>query len=155
MYKVVKQMDFRQTTQPANGRPATVGAAPSNTPDKGSRKGFGRGNKWLNLLGFVVLVGVAVLVLAIALAFTRGNAGNESKFVSSSKYQAVFLNNGQVYFGNITNLNSKYVRMTHIYYLTQNSSTDSSGKATTSGDYSLVKLGCQQIHDPFDEMVIN
>jgi hypothetical protein len=42
--------------------------------------------------------------------------------------------------------------MTNIYYLTQNSSSSSS---SSSNNYSLVKLGCQQIHDPLDAMVIN
>jgi hypothetical protein len=37
--------------------------------------------------------------------------------------------------------------MSNIYYLTQN--------GDNSSNYSLVKLGCQQIHDPLDQMVIN
>lgn len=149
-------MDFRQTTQPTNGRPATVGASPLNTPQKEApRKGLYRGgNKWLNLMSIIVLFGIAILVVAMIFAFTRGGSFKESKYINTSKYQAVFLNNGQVYFGNITNLNVQYMRLTNIYYLTQNSTTDSSGK-TTAGNYSLVKLGCQQIHDPYDEMIIN
>ena len=148
-------MDFRQTTQPTNGRPANVGnASPLNAPSKDPvRKGLGRGNgRWLNLMNLVVLFGIAILVVAIAFAFTRSTS--ESKYINTSKYQAVFLNNGQVYFGNIDSLNSKYVRMTNIYYLTQ-STTGSSSSSANSGNYSLVKLGCQQIHDPYDEMVIN
>lgn len=147
-------MDFRQTTQPNNSRPAGVGVSPVNPASReASRKGGPRGGKWLNVMNIVVLFGIAILVAAIAVAFTRGG-DNESKYISTKHYQAVFLNNGQVYFGNINNLNGKYLRMTNIYYLTQSSSTDTSGKAT-NGNYSLVKLGCQQIHDPFDEMIIN
>lgn len=150
-------MDFRQTTQPiTNGRPATAGASPLNVPGKdSSRRGFGRGNgKWLNLMNIIVLFGIAILIAAIAFSFTRGGSNSESKYVNTSKYQAVFLNNGQVYFGHIDTLNNNYLRLTNIYYLTQNSSTTASSP-TTSGDYSLVKLGCQQIHDPYDEMVVN
>jgi len=102
----------------------------------------------MGIITAVLLIGVAILIAAIALAFTRGNNDNEFKYVDSGKYQAVFLNNGQVYFGNIDNLNSQYVRLTNVYYLTQ------SGDSTNS-NYSLVKLGCQQIHDPLDEMVVN
>lgn len=95
------------------------------------------------------LVGIAVLLLCIVLGIGHGSSTtNEAQYVQGSKYQAVFLNNGQVYFGHIQSLNSQYVRMTNIYYLTQ--SGDSS-----SSNYSLVKLGCQQIHDPLDQMVIN
>ncbi len=147
-------MDFRQTTQPNNGRPTAVSSSPLNVAGKeSSRKGGTSGGKWLNVMNIVVLFGIAILVAAIALAFTRGG-DNESKYISTKHYQAVFLNNGQVYFGNINNLNGKYLRMTNIYYLTQSSTTGSTGQAT-NGNYSLVKLGCQQIHDPFDEMVIN
>lgn len=75
----------------------------------------------------------------------------EAKYVEKDKYQAVFLNNGQVYFGSIRELNNQYVRLGGIYYLTQG--TDASGK--TSSNYTLVKLGCQQIHYPQDQMLIN
>ena len=101
----------------------------------------------MQLLNLIILVGIAVLLASIALAFTRSDRG-EAKYVDNGKYQAVFLNNGQVYFGNIDSLNDKYVRMSNIYYLTQSGDTSSS-------NYSLVKLGCQQIHDPTDQMVIN
>jgi hypothetical protein len=153
-------MDFRQTVQP-NPRPSTVTAAPTSaTADEGKRKtdwssdDNRRGNKWLNIFTVVMLVGVTVLLCALAFGFGRSNQNdNEFKFVDSSKYQAVFLSNGQVYFGNVDSLNDKYVHMTNIYYLTQaDSSTDSNSK---SSNYSLVKLGCQQIHDPYDAMTIS
>jgi hypothetical protein len=148
-------MDFRQTTQPTNGRPTALGTSPVNTNKDLPRKSSGRGSgKWLNLMNLIILLGVAILVVAIAFAFTRTGGDNENKFVSTKKYQAVFLNNGQVYFGNIDSLNGKYLHMTNIYYLTQSTSSASDGK-TSNGDYSLVKLGCQQIHDPYDAMVIN
>lgn len=150
-------MDFRQTIQSNNSRPNSASpapAAPERKEDKGSsRFSKGSGFPWTRLLSVVLLVGVVVLLVGIALAFARGG-DNEGKFVQSSKYQAVFLNNGQVYFGDIQDLNSSYVRMTNIYYLTQSGSGDTSS-STSSNNYSLVKLGCQQIHDPLDEMVIN
>jgi len=100
------------------------------------------------------VVGIAVLLVGVILISTRNSAGDdENKFVDKSKYQAVFLNNGQVYFGNVTALNDNYVRMTNIYYLTQGSTSGTS--SSSNNNYSLVKLGCQQIHDPLDEMVIN
>lgn len=148
-------MDFRTTIQPNNSRPGPVSPAPVAPERKEVKLGrFGRagGPQWLRVLSVVLLVGIAVLLIGITLAFTRGSNDNESKFINTSDYQAVFLNNGQVYFGNIQDLNDNYVRMTNIYYLTQNSSSSSS---SSSNNYSLVKLGCQQIHDPLDEMVIN
>jgi hypothetical protein len=145
-------MDFRQTIQPNSSRPAATGVStePTHNEDKKSTKGSGDHSygKWMKIFNVVMLVGVAILLAGVALAIGHGQKDNEFSFVQKSKYQAVFLNNGQVYFGNIGSLNDKYVRMTNIYYLTQ------SGDSTSS-NYSLVKLGCQQIHDPLVAMVIN
>jgi hypothetical protein len=92
----------------------------------------------------------------MALSFARSNNGaSEDKYVDKSKYQAVFLNNGQVYFGNITSLTSNYVRLGNIYYLTQGTTAAANGQQQATSDYTLVKLGCQQIHHPTDQMVIN
>lgn len=148
-------MDFRQITQPVSGRPASASPL-SNTSEHQEEKntdGAKANRNWLQVFNGLMLVGIALLVAGVALAITRTNGTNESKYVSASKYQAVFLNNGQVYFGNITNLNNQYVRMANIYYLTQSNSSTSTNSA--SNNYSLVKLGCQQIHDPYDAMVIN
>lgn len=143
-------MDFRQSTQPGAARPAgpTPAAAPEHKDSKQASGKKPRGRSLLTFATAVLLVGVAVLIAVAAVAISRGNTTAEYRYVNTSKYQAVFLNNGQVYFGNVKTLNSKVVRLTDVYYLTQ------SGDATSS-NYSLVKLGCQQIHDPYDEMVIN
>lgn len=113
------------------------------------------GGKWARV-GSSVLVG-AVVVLIIALVAFVGLGGNapkaESKYVDSSKLQAVFLNTGQVYFGKITSLNSRYVVLTNIYYL-QTSSTGTGTEANANPNVSLVKLGCE-LHEPLDQMIIN
>jgi hypothetical protein len=154
-------MDFRQTIQ-QNPRSAANSSQPTHGgSDDSSRASASSqqaqyssgGGKWLKVLTVVVVVGIAIILAAIALGLGHGKSNdNEAKFVDKSKYQAVFLNNGQVYFGNVTTLNDQYVRMTNIYYLTQ---ADSSGTSASNSSYSLVKLGCQQIHDPYDAMVIN
>jgi len=145
-------MDFRQTTQPTN-RPVSSGSGSASTNKESASKRFNNNNKWLKGLNVIILLGVAILLAALALAVARSGNDNEFKYVDQNKYQAVFLNNGQVYFGNIDSLNSQYVRLSNIYYLTQSSTGSSS--STTNSNYSLVKLGCQQIHDPYDQMLIN
>ena len=148
-------MDFRPNPQPSSSRPTPVTPAAVVASTKETQKsGVGsmlKSGRWLQVLSLIIITGVAILLASVALAIGRGNRTDESQYISSSKYQAVFLNNGQVYFGKILNLNSQYVRMSSVYYLTQGTTSD--GK--TSSDYSLVKLGCQQIHDPTDQMVIN
>ena len=144
-------MDFRQNLQQAmNNRTEPAGSEPAA---KGGKKAHGVAPSWLAILNAVVLVGAVLLIIASIFAFTQigKNTRVESKYVDTSLYQAVFLNNGQVYFGNVTALNSQYVTLESVYYLTQ--ATNAQGQA--SSDYTLVKLGCQQIHYPTDRMVIN
>jgi hypothetical protein len=95
-----------------------------------------------------------VLVLAVIwILINDSNTKAESSYVDSSKLQAVFLTNDQVYFGHITALNSRFVALSNIYYLqTQNSGTTTT--TTTANNVSLVKLGCE-LHKPYDRMVIN
>lgn len=155
-------MDFRQNLQQAMGnrtdqQPVEPGQAPkSGTPEKKAFRVFSS-PKWLTVLSTVVLVGMVLLVIASIFAFTQigKNTVSESKYVDTSVYQAVFLNNGQVYFGNVNVLNSKFIKLTNVYYLTQSSTATTSTASTSSSDYTLVKLGCQQIHYPTDQMVIN
>jgi|SRR3989344_1338360 len=62
--------------------------------------------------------------------------------VDKNKVQAVFLNNGQVYFGQLRELNKTYVVLENVYYLRQDQQQPN-----------LVKLG-NEIHGPEDTMYI-
>lgn len=149
-------MDFtnrnpQSQPSPSASVPQQSAAAQSSRGEKARR---GRGSKWGRVGGLVLLLCILVLVVAALGILIFGN-GDQSRFINTKKYQAVFLTNGQVYFGNIKEMGASYIRLDNIYYLTQNTSTDSSGNTTSNGNYTLVKLGCQQIHDPYDEMIIN
>lgn len=139
-------MDFTASRGPQQ---QSASPAPSSKNSKRSR------SKWTRV--GVVLLGAAVLVLLVALIATISFGGpkSESKYVDSSRLQAVFLNTGQVYFGNIKTLNSNYTVLTNIYYLqsTNNGSNNNSG-GNTNNNITLVKLGCE-LHEPYDQMVIN
>jgi hypothetical protein len=67
-------------------------------------------------------------------------------------YQAVFLDNGQVYFGNIQNMKNNFIDLKNIYYI-QSPSTQVNQTAPTGSSISLVKLG-SELHGPTDEMFI-
>jgi len=105
---------------------------------------------------FIGIVIIAVIIIA-AVAVTRtgkfGNffiAGNNTSS-STSGYQAVFLTNGQVYFGRLSGSTSQFPTLRDIYYLqVQNKG----GEPVGPGDVSLVKLG-NELHGPTDEMRIN
>ncbi len=145
-------MDFRQTVQSVNRAEAPVAQVANTGVPVGKKDNKKPGlHSWLSVLNLVVLVGALLLVLGTAFVLIGVKPASESKYVQTSKYQAVFLNNGQVYFGKVQALNSRFVDLTEVYYLTQ--ATTTAGQA--SSDYTLVKLGCQQIHYPEDQMVIS
>lgn len=144
-------MDFtnRGVRQPSD-TPAATGAAPT-PPKKGSR--FKKPNKIISIVYIVLLFSVTVLVLAVLASVVFSKNNNENKFIDKNKMQAVFLNNGQVYFGKIDTLNPNYMKLNNIYYLRVNQQVQP-GQQANQNDVSLAKLGCE-LHGPQDQMIIN
>jgi hypothetical protein len=108
---------------------------------------------------FTALVALVLLVAIGWLIFSNNSTSSgEAGKVNETKYQAVFLNGGATsgsvayttYFGHVTKLNNSYFVLKDVYYLTTANSTDQ-----TQANPQLTKLGCQQLHSPYDEMVIN
>lgn len=100
------------------------------------------------LIAVVILVGVAMFM-------------NETRLSGYEKeYQAVFLTNGQVYFGKVMSQNKLQYLMEDIYYLqvTRPLQQTEEGQAQATdnqnGELSLVKLG-NELHGPTDKMYIN
>jgi hypothetical protein len=111
---------------------------------------------------FLLMTGTALILIAIAVGwswwlFGRSVPFNENKNINKDEYQAIFLTNGQVYFGKLANLNNKYVTVTDIYYLQVQQNQGLQG-STSSGDsnsqVSLAKLG-SELHGPEDKMYIS
>ena len=148
-------MDYTNRSVP-NQQPAAN--APRGVNNNTSSSGGGRfkklrNGKWLNLASIVLLFSITIVIVAVAAAIAFSDAKREEKFVDKSKMQAVFLENGQVYFGSITGLNSSYLNLSNIYYLRVNQQVQP-GKEAAQNDVSLVKLGCE-LHGPEDLMTIN
>ncbi|HEV2403111.1 MAG TPA: hypothetical protein VGS08_02830 [Candidatus Saccharimonadales bacterium] len=121
-----------------------------------SRKNSGEGPEWLRVITVGVVICLAIITMAIAVAFYYNGKG-ESKYISTANYQAVFLNNGQVYFGKVKALNDRFVDLQNIFYLSNQLSqtgVTSTVSKTASNNFSLNKLGCE-LHGPYDEMIIN
>ena len=139
--------------------------SPSGAPIGGSkhkgRKHIDWAARTIRIEWFIVMIGSALLLAAVALFLGIGNntGTSQSKLVDTSKYQAVFLNGGATsgsvayttYFGHVTKLAGSYVVLKDVYYLTTATSTDQKQAANPQ----LTKLGCQQLHSPTDQMVIN
>ncbi len=77
---------------------------------------------------------------------------------SSAEYQAVFLSNGQVYFGNLNRKPFAYPVLTDVYYLILRrplqQQTAEGQEQQQETNYTLVKLG-KEMHGPQDKMLIN
>lgn len=137
----------------ANGQPAASGTTAAQTQNtSGKNRGPAGSMRWASV---ALLFSVTILIVALVafLALGGNKTDSQSKYVDTSKMQAVFLNGGQVYFGNIKNINSQYLSMSNIYYLRVNQQVQPNGNSN-SNDISLVKLGCE-LHGPQDTMVIN
>ena len=103
---------------------------------------------------FVVIAIVMVIAICVAGYFWRNHSGIASQ-ISSDKYQAVFLTNGQVYFGKLEKVGGGYYKLKDVYYLQNksNESEDSDGQLKSGNDVELIKLG-NEVHGPEDTMVI-
>lgn len=99
----------------------------------------------------LVVVGVALIAAMSLWFFTKDNPS-----VNGDRYQAVFLTNGQVYFGKLDNINNGYVQLSDIYYLqvTQDQIQEGENDATADPSITLAKLG-NELHGPEDTMYIS
>lgn len=100
-----------------------------------------------------------VAVLGVAGWFAWSSVQGAGTAIDSSKYQAVFFTNGQVYFGKLHEYNNDYMKLSDIYYLQTQSGAQTDSKnpqktASDQGNVQLVKLG-DEIHGPEDEMVVS
>lgn len=110
--------------------------------------------RWLRAATVVLLFSLTILAVAVTALFYFGR-DREAHYVDNEKVQAVFLTNGQVYFGKIRAIKQGYVDLRDIYYLNSQSQPDSTGSTTNQPtSFSLVKLGCE-LHGPVDQMIVN
>lgn len=146
----------RFSRQPST--PAPASAAPSSSSHSASPK------HWLDKPTFASKTLVFTLIaaaLAVLLAISAGawSMFNNRSLVDADRYQAVFLDNGQVYFGKLSSVNNEYIRLTDIFYLQveQQIQPDQDDPNATGGEenpqISLAKLG-NELHGPEDEMFI-
>src|SRR5712671_2128833 len=105
-------MDFmNRNDQQQPSRVAPLGSAPhpvppTNTPDNMSTRRASGLPSWVRVARVILLFSVTILTLAVA-TFLYSFNPNESKYVATDKYQAIFLANGQVYFGKLRVVTAK------------------------------------------------
>jgi hypothetical protein len=151
-----KRMDFnnRGPQQPHTSAP-TAQTVSSLGPTNSHKNKIWEASKPYRIAQLVLIFCVVVVLVGLLVFLVFGNGStNEGKYVQTTKLQAVFLNTGQVYFGNIKTLNNDYLVLDNIYYLQTANSSSSSSSSSANTSVSLVKLGCE-LHAPLDQMIIN
>jgi hypothetical protein len=99
-------------------------------------------------LGVVVLMIVVALIFAAVVRATTASNPLASA-VNQNRYQAVFLTNGQVFFGRLTVPGGDYYYLHHVYYLSSRA-----GTRPGQGSLTIQKL-TNDIHGPEDLVVIS
>lgn len=107
---------------------------------------------------------IVVVALGVGYALMQKSSAPEAILgealdINSDAYHAVFLSNGQVYFGKVSHPSSQYVTLQEVFYLQvqttlQPKDEDAEGEQTKQSEVKLVKLG-QELHGPNDRMDIN
>ncbi len=133
------------------GHSPTVGTVGEVNRPKHTTSG-GQVPGWLRAAFVILLTSLVILALAAITLLYFGKT-HEADLIDSKRQQAIFLTNGQVYFGKIKGLNPQYVNLTDIYYLNSQTNSDEAADKQTP-NLSLVKLGCE-LHGPQDQMIIN
>jgi hypothetical protein len=109
----------------------------------------GRGLLW------TVVIIIAVVAVAIIGWMVWNGSKNADTGINTARYQAIFLVNGQIYFGKLTDFNEKSYKLTTIYYpQAQTNGDDAATSTNTSNNIKLVRLG-DEVHGPESEMFIS
>ena len=156
----------RRAPVPSRGESTTTRALPdeSHTTSEPHRSATvshrqPKKQKSANKLLLTIVIGAVIAALGLATWLLASmNSAASAPGVDANKYQAVFLNNGQVYFGKLAQVNGQYLKLTKVFYIqdstTDATSTEKSDEQTTTGDKKLIKLG-KEVHGPEDAMIIN
>lgn len=94
-------------------------------------------------------------VIIAVIAFVAYNAYKEMQGSSSfgNSYYGVFMDNNDVYFGNITKRDDQFVTLENTFYLrvTQVPQTTPDGKEVSLSSFDLIKVGTE-VHKPKDKV---
>ena len=80
--------------------------------------------------------------------------GGSGREVKRKQYQALFLTNGQVYFGKLSQVDGDYVKIKDIYYLQVQQQVQPEENKNEQPQVSLAKLG-GELHGPEDTMFVS
>lgn len=117
-------------------------------PKKKSKRG-----KWIFVSVFIVIFVIIIAGIGTVYIIKHDNKDISLVGVKSDKYQALFLTNGQVYFGKLAQSDQETIKISDIYYL-QIQQPVQPKEEKQQGETQLIKLG-EELHGPEDEMYID
>ncbi len=131
----------------ASQTPVQQTGGPGQSRRSGGKRGFG--SKKTIITALVALLVVAGLIAAFMMWQTGIGA------IKKDRYQAVFLTNGQVYFGKINSMTGDTVVLKDIYYLQQAADVQKqeNEEDQAQNQLTLAKLG-KELHGPEDVMYV-
>lgn len=106
---------------------------------------------------FATIALVCFIIVGTLFYFSQSENFRITNPGTPGSYQAVFLTNGQVYFGRLSLQPGGYVVLTSIFYLQLTKDLqgqDSDQTQNENSNVTVVKLG-NELHGPLDEMRIN
>ena len=108
------------------------------------------GKRWIwTIIILAMLIGAFVWWHKTQSSPPMGSDVSVSESIKEGEYHAVFLDNGQVYFGKLKTGSGDFVQLTNVFYLQAGT-----GKLDQVGSLALTKLG-NEAHGPQDKMEIN
>ena len=134
----------------------TMSGETISQPPMPKKNGLGKTILILIIVAVVILIGLYLISKYTNWNILNVNKSGEVSTAEAKGWQAVFLTNGQVYFGKIAKQNDKILVLKDIYYLqvTQQIQPAQEGQQKQQQNLSLVKLG-DELHGPRDIMYIN
>lgn len=123
---------------------------------KDERPRASKAHKLVIVVLIVIVIGALGYTVLNKTGANPSNQKTAAEQPDKNKYQAVFLTNGQVYFGKLTDNGGNYVKLTDIFYLQSKDQSvqPKDAKAADQSNLTLIKLG-KELHAPTDEMNIS
>lgn len=149
---------FSSSHRSNNQQPAQSAAAPNESFSEVASATASRSGLVGKLL-VISLIVVSIAVTAFVGVAIFNDSEGEASLVKKDQHQAVFLSDGQIYFGKITEVQPEYLVLEDIYYLqveqqVQPDRENTDGQNSEQPKVSLAKLG-NELHGPEDKMFIS
>ena len=144
----------RPAEEPQMPREEAPVSAPRSSGARRSHRDEPVGGSNKGLL-WTIIIALIVVVVGVAGWAIWSNSKSSATGIDSSRYQAVFLSNGQIYFGKLSSFNEESFKITSVYY-PQAQTTGEDAAADVQSEQSNISLFriTDGVHGPDDEMIV-